>query len=249
MTERDGATASAGGGSAEARAGDAAVLDAVHKVYKRGGVSRAVQALRGLDLVIPHNDYVAVMGPSGSGKSTLMNVLGCLDRPTSGRYLLAGQDVATMDDHELSRARGRHLGFVFQGFNLIPQLSVLENTEVPLFYAGVSRAECRRIAAESVERVGLEDRSHHRPSQLSGGQQQRAAIARALVNQPSLLLADEPTGNLDSVSGGAVLDLFDELHGQGLTVVMVTHDRDVASRCRRVVQLNDGRVVSDRVTV
>jgi len=230
-----------------AGARDAAVvrLESVDKVYLRRKAARSVHALIGINLEVPRGQYVAVMGPSGSGKSTLMNILGCLDKPTSGRYLLAGRDVSRMPDDDVSRARGAFLGFVFQGFNLIPQLTVLENVEVPLFYQGVPRRTRRERAAAVIDRVGLTPRMHHRPAQLSGGQQQRAAIARALVNQPALLLADEPTGNLDSVTGAAILDLFDELHDQGLAIVVVTHDQDIARRCQRVVELKDGKIARD----
>jgi len=226
-----------------------AQIESVSKVYRPAGGGEAVEALRGVDLVIPRGQYLAIMGASGSGKSTLMNIVGCLDQPTEGRFIFDGQDVAAMDDRALSKVRGRGLGFVFQGFNLIPQLTVQGNVEVPLFYQQVPTSERRRLAGEAIAKVGLADRSGHRPAQLSGGQQQRAAIARALVNRPSLLLADEPTGNLDSTTGGAILDLFDELHGQGLTIVMVTHDEAIAKRCQRVVRLSDGRVESDEMVV
>ena len=219
----------------------------VTKVYRKHQAAPPVHALRGVDLAIPEGQYLAVMGPSGSGKSTLMNIIGCLDRPTDGRYLLGGDDVAQMQDRDLSRMRGRHLGFVFQAFNLIPQLTVQENVAVPLFYQGASAAERRRRAAEVLARVGLGDRMSHRPAQLSGGQMQRVAIARALVNRPSLLLADEPTGNLDTKTGDTILALFDELHAQGLTLVMVTHDPGMADRCERVIRLRDGRIDADEV--
>jgi putative ABC transport system ATP-binding protein len=185
------------------------------------------------------------MGSSGSGKSTLMNILGCLDRPTGGSYLLEGLDVATLDDTALSRARGRRIGFVFQAFNLISELTIVENVEVPLFYQGLPRAERLRKAIERLEMVGLADRLGHRPSELSGGQQQRVAIARSLVTDPAILMADEPTGNLDSRTGNAILGLFDELHAQGLTIIMVTHDDAVAERCERVVRLADGEIERD----
>ncbi|MCC6659392.1 MAG: ABC transporter ATP-binding protein [Phycisphaerales bacterium] len=204
-----------------------------------------VEALRGVDLVIRGNDYVAIMGASGSGKSTMMNVLGCLDRPTGGAFLLAGRDVVTMDDEELSRFRGRTIGFIFQAFNLIPQLTVEENVEVPLFYQGVHKHERRQRAVEALRLVGLGDRLGHRPRELSGGQQQRTAIARALVTRPVVLLADEPTGNLDSATGKAILETFDSLHAQGMTLIMVTHDDTVAARCHRVVRLRDGMVETD----
>ncbi len=224
----------------------AEVVD-LQKVYRKHKAAPPVMALRGINLAIPRGQYLAIMGPSGSGKSTLMNVLGCLDRPSAGRYILGGRDVASMADEELSKARGEHIGFVFQAFNLIPQLTVRENVEVPLFYQGVRRSERHRRAVESLERVELADRLEHRPTQLSGGQMQRVAIARSLVTRPSLLLADEPTGNLDSTTGGNILTLFDELHQQGLTIIMVTHDDAVADRCQRVVRLRDGLIDRDEV--
>jgi putative ABC transport system ATP-binding protein len=189
---------------------------------------------------------VAIMGFSGSGKSTLMNLLGCLDRPTSGAYYLDGIDVATLPDDELSAVRGRRIGFVFQAFNLISELTVVENVEVPLFYQRLPAPERRARAIESLQRVGLGDRLGHRPSQLSGGQQQRVAIARALVTNPAILMADEPTGNLDTATGESILALFEALHEQGLTLIMVTHDDRIAGRCERVVRLRDGSIESDR---
>lgn len=220
-------------------------LRGVTKVYYKPDGSVLVEALRGTDLVIPTGQYVAIMGPSGSGKSTLMNILGCLDQPTAGQYLLDGRDVAQMSDEDLSRYRGRKIGFVFQAFNLISQLTVQENAEVPLIYQGVPRSERSARAAKALGMVGLGDRMTHRPSELSGGQQQRAAIARALASEPVVLMADEPTGNLDSATGEAILTMFDELHANGMTIIMVTHDDSVASRCQRVVRLRDGRVESD----
>lgn len=224
-----------------------AELKGIQKVYRKHKAAPPVHALRGIDLAIPRGQYVAIMGASGSGKSTLMNILGCLDRPTDGQYLLEGRDVATLSDEELSAVRGRLLGFVFQAFNLIPQLTVLGNVEVPLFYQGVKPAIRRQRAMEAIARVELAERADHLPSQLSGGQQQRVAIARALVTNPSLLLADEPTGNLDSKTGQAILALFDELHTQGLTIIMVTHDESIAERCQRVVRLKDGVIHRDEV--
>jgi putative ABC transport system ATP-binding protein len=221
----------------------------VQKVYRKGKEGAEVYALRGVTTVVPRGQYMAIMGPSGSGKSTLMNILGCLDRPTDGQYILEGRDVASMNDTDLSRARGGHIGFVFQAFNLIPQLTLLQNVEVPLFYQGMHRFERRRRAQEAIARVSLTDRGEHRPAQLSGGQMQRTAIARALVNRPSFLLADEPTGNLDSVTGHAILDIFDELHDQGLTIIIVTHDEHVAKRCQRVIRLQDGLIDRDEAVL
>ncbi|MEM8757896.1 MAG: ABC transporter ATP-binding protein [Planctomycetota bacterium] len=206
-----------------------------------------VEALRGIDLEILEGEYVAIMGSSGSGKSTLMNLLGCLDTPTDGRYLLDGQDVTTMDDESLSAFRGRTIGFVFQAFNLIPQLTVEDNVAVPLYYQSVPRTERLERATKALELVGLGDRLGHRPRELSGGQQQRVAIARALVGEPVVLMADEPTGNLDSKTGEAILQTFERLHAEGLTIMMVTHDDDVSSRCERVIRLADGLVESDTV--
>ena len=222
-----------------------AELQSLEKTYHTSHSAPPVRALRHVNLAIPRGQYMAIMGPSGSGKSTLMNILGCLDRPTTGRYLLEGQDVASMDDQQLSRVRGQRLGFIFQAFNLINQLTVQENVEVPLFYQGIPRRERQQIAAASIERVDLTDRAGHRPSELSGGQMQRVAIARALVNKPSMLMADEPTGNLDSATGKAILRIFGELHEQGLTIIVVTHDSSVAERCQRVVHLKDGDIDQD----
>jgi putative ABC transport system ATP-binding protein len=207
-----------------------------------------VQALRGVSLEIRRNEYVAIMGPSGSGKSTMMNVLGCLDTPTSGEYWLNGQEVSRLSDDALARVRNREIGFVFQTFNLLPRASALANVELPLVYAGVRATERRERAASALERVGLANRMDHRPNELSGGQRQRVAIARALVNRPSILLADEPTGNLDSVTSEEIMRTFGELHAQGQTVVMVTHEPDIAAHAARVVVLRDGRVETDRLT-
>jgi len=212
----------------------------VNRHYQMG--ETVVRALDSVTFQIERGTYWAIMGPSGSGKSTLLNVLGCLDRPSSGQYLLGGEDVSRFSDDKLSEVRGERLGFVFQSFQLIQQLSILENVEVPLFYQGVSPRESRARAQESLEKVGLGDRMHHRPNELSGGQQQRAAVARALVNQPLVLLADEPTGNLDSKTAKEMLDLFDELHAQGRSILLVTHDPEVASRAEWVLRLLDGRV-------
>jgi len=215
------------------------------KTYRKPGSNVNVQALRGVDLDFNEGESVAVCGPSGSGKSTLMNVIGCLDRPTSGQYLLGGVDVSQMPDDELSDIRGRRIGFVFQSFNLIAQLTILENLEVPLFYQGVSAQDRREKALHLVDIVGLGDRGHHRPNELSGGQQQRAAIARALINDPLILLADEPTGNLDTATGEMILQIFDRLHDEGKTVVMITHEPSVAARCDRKITLRDGLICED----
>lgn len=230
---------------AAAPAGATVDLKSITKHYLKPDGTVLVEALRGIDLTIPTGQYCAIMGSSGSGKSTLMNVLGCLDRPTSGSYLLEGLDVATLDDTALSRARGRRIGFVFQAFNLISELTIVENVEVPLFYQGIPRATRHEMAVSKLELVGLSDRLNHRPSELSGGQQQRVAIARSLVTNPAILMADEPTGNLDSQTGRSILDLFDQLHQKGLTVIMVTHDDSVAERCQRVIRLADGMIESD----
>ena len=218
-------------------------LDQVRKTYQMGTVT--VEALRGVTLEIQSGDYLSIMGPSGCGKSTMLNLLGCLDRPTSGRYLLGDADVSQMDDDALSAIRGARLGFIFQSYHLIQQLSVVENIEIPLYYQGRTEAESRARAQDLARRVGLGDRLEHKPFELSGGQQQRVAIARALVNDPLVLLADEPTGNLDSTSGAEILDLFDDLNRQGKTLIMVTHDDDVSKRANRAVRLRDGRVESD----
>ncbi|MEM9064286.1 MAG: ABC transporter ATP-binding protein [Planctomycetota bacterium] len=219
----------------------------MRKTYYKPDGSVMVDALKGVDVCIRQGEYVAIMGASGSGKSTLMNILGCLDRPTEGSYVLGGKEAATMDDEELSTFRGRTIGFVFQAFNLIPQLTIEENVEVPLFYQRVPPAERRKRAEATLDLVGLGDRLGHRPRELSGGQQQRVAIARALVTEPVVLMADEPTGNLDSATGEAVLGMFEDLHDKGMTIMMVTHDDDVSQRCERIVRLRDGLLESDRV--
>ena len=219
-------------------------LQDVTKTYRTGSLE--VQAVRGVTLSIMPGEYVAVMGPSGSGKSTLMHILGCLDPLTTGSFWLASQDVSRMSEDELAEVRNRRIGFVFQQFNLLPSLSAWRNVELPLCYAGVRRDERRPRAVAALRRVGLEDRIMHRPGELSGGQQQRVAIARALVTDPALVLADEPTGNLDSTATADVLALFDELHQSGRTIVLITHERDVAHRAGRVIRLRDGRVELDR---
>jgi len=222
-----------------------AQLKGVSRLYRMG--ETIVHALDGVDLAIPSGEYVAIMGQSGSGKSTMLNVLGCLDRPTKGAYILDGHDVSTLGDDALSRLRNRLLGFVFQSYNLIAHLTVLENIEVPLEYAGISTRDARERAADLAARMGLTDRLGHRPGELSGGQQQRVAIARSLANQPRLLLGDEPTGNLDTATGKEILDLLDELNAEGVTVVLVTHDPGVAARAHRTLHMTDGRI--DRIEV
>jgi putative ABC transport system ATP-binding protein len=218
-------------------------LNDVTKVYRAGSLE--VAALRGVSLDVQPGEYVAVMGPSGSGKSTLMHIIGCLDVPSAGSYLLAGEDVSSMSENELADVRNRSIGFVFQQFNLLASMSAWSNVALPLAYAGVNRGERRQRAEAALGRVGLADRVSHRPGELSGGQQQRVAVARALVTEPALILADEPTGNLDSTSTADVLDLFDELHDAGRTVVLITHEHDVADRAGRIVRLRDGLIIDD----
>lgn len=219
-------------------------VEGLEKVYRLGSVD--VPALRGVDISIRQGEMVAIMGPSGSGKSTLMNILGCLDRPTSGRYLLGGADVGAMNDNELAEIRRGRVGFVFQTFNLLTRMTAQENVELPLLYSGRDRRSER--ALEALERVGLGERARHRPTELSGGEQQRVAIARALVNQPSLILADEPTGNLDSKVGQEIMSIFGELNkNEGITVILVTHDADISAAARRVIGLRDGLVVRDEM--
>jgi putative ABC transport system ATP-binding protein len=229
--------------------GTVATLQNLAKTYAKPGSSVHVDALRGITIAFRDGESVAVCGASGSGKSTLLNILGCLDRPTSGTYLLGDEDVSRLDDDALSEIRSRRIGFVFQNFNLIHQLTVRENLEVPLFYQGVLPAVRRERAEALIEMVDLQDRGDHRPMELSGGQQQRAAIARALINDPLIILADEPTGNLDTATGAMILAIFDRLHDEGRTIVMVTHEAEVAQRCGRIITLRDGLVISDIPTV
>ena len=219
------------------------VTRGLKREYDMGG--EIVRALRGVDIAIRRNEYVAIMGPSGSGKSTLMNLIGCLDTPDAGEYWLSGELVSAKADDELARVRNREIGFVFQTFNLLPRASALHNVELPLVYAGVPADERKRRATAALERVQLGDRILHRPNELSGGQRQRVAIARALVNEPAILLADEPTGNLDSSTSEEIMKVFEELAGQGQTVIMVTHEPDIAAHARRVVVLRDGMIASD----
>jgi putative ABC transport system ATP-binding protein len=218
----------------------------LYRIYEVG--TEKVHALAGVDLDIAEGEYVAIMGPSGSGKSTMMNIIGCLDTATSGSYVLKGQEVSTMTDDELARIRNQEIGFVFQTFNLLARADALHNVELPLVYAGVKHEERRRRAKEALDLVGLSDRMKHRPNELSGGQRQRVAIARALVNRPSLILADEPTGNLDSHTGEEIMSSFERIWKQGNTIVLVTHEAEIAAHARRVVRMRDGRIESDVLT-
>ena len=224
-------------------------LKQISKTYLLGKGAVKVHALHNIDMAIEQGEYIAVMGPSGSGKSTLLNILGCLDRPTSGRYFLDGQDVSQMDDDALSETRGRKLGFIFQAYNLIPELSILENIEVPLYYQGQSERESRSKALKIAGWVGLTDRINHKPSELSGGQQQRVAIARALANDALIILADEPTGNLDSATTEDIVQILDRLHQNGKTLINVTHDNEVAAKAKRIIRMRDGMIVSDEIVV
>jgi len=234
----------------EFRTGDTPLPDVIiltHKLTREYDMgSELVRALKGVSLQIRRNEYVAVMGPSGSGKSTLMNLIGCLDTPTGGEYWLNGHQVSSLHDDDLARIRNKEIGFVFQTFNLLPRATALHNVELPLIYAGVATRTRRARAERALSRVGLADRMHHKPNELSGGQRQRVAIARALVNEPSILLADEPTGNLDSGTSAEIMQVFADLHGQGQTVVMVTHEADIAAHAARVVTLRDGLVAADQ---
>jgi putative ABC transport system ATP-binding protein len=223
------------------------VTRGLSKEYDMG--AEIVYALRGVDIEIRSNEFIAVMGPSGSGKSTLMNVIGCLDTPTAGEYVLNGSPVQDLEDDELARIRNREIGFVFQTFNLLPRATALHNVELPLIYAGVKAAARREKAAAALDRVGLADRMQHQPNELSGGQRQRVAIARALVNEPSILLADEPTGNLDSATSADIMSLFVELHRSGQTIIMVTHEHDIAEFAERIITLVDGMIASSHATL
>ncbi len=217
-------------------------VEGLEKIYQVG--EQQVRALDGVSLTIDKNEYVAIMGPSGSGKSTMMNILGCLDTPTAGSYILNGRDVSKLDD-ELAQVRNQEIGFVFQSFNLLPRYTALQNVELPLMYAGYGREQRRLMAQEALRRVGLDERMHHLPNQLSGGQRQRVALARAMVNTPSIILADEPTGNLDSKTSREVMALFDEVHAAGNTVILVTHEEDIARYAHRIITLRDGKIYSD----
>jgi len=218
-------------------------LKSIHKIYNVGG--EEVRALDGIDLDINENEYLAIMGPSGSGKSTLMNMVGCLDTPTSGQYEFEGEMVQIMDDSQLASIRNRKIGFVFQTFNLLPKATAQHNVEIPLIYANIRKDKRTKMASKALASVGLSDRSHHRPNELSGGQRQRVAIARALVNNPSIILADEPTGNLDSKSGHEIMSILDDLYQKGNTIILVTHEDDIAQHAHRIIRLFDGRITED----
>ena len=221
-------------------------LSDIYKIYNVGG--EEVRALDGVDLTINNNEYLAIMGPSGSGKSTMMNMIGCLDTPTSGIYHFEGEEVHIMDDAQLASIRNRKIGFVFQTFNLLPKASALHNVEIPLVYANIRKEKRIDMASKALKDVGLEDRMHHKPNELSGGQRQRVAIARALVNNPSIILADEPTGNLDSKSGHEIMGILDNLHSKGNTIILVTHEDDIAKRAKRTIRLFDGKIIEDEIS-
>ncbi|MEA4867809.1 MAG: ABC transporter ATP-binding protein [Bacteroidia bacterium] len=218
-------------------------ISGITKFYKVG--NQVVKALNGVDITIHQNEYVAIMGPSGSGKSTMMNILGCLDSPTGGSYILNGTDVSKMEDSELAEVRNKEIGFIFQSFNLLPRYSALDNVALPLIYSGIGKDERDRRALETLESVDLSDRVHHKPNELSGGQRQRVAVARALINKPSIILADEPTGNLDSKTSIDIMKLFSKIHNNGNTVIVVTHEEDIAKHARRIIRLRDGLIESD----
>ncbi len=220
-------------------------IEDLHKTYILG--SQKVNALDGVSLSINKNDYIAIMGPSGSGKSTMMNILGCLDTPTSGRYVLGGTDVSQMEDSELAEVRNRQIGFVFQSFNLLPRYSALENVALPLIYCGTPIKERTSLADKALDTVGLSDRKDHKPSELSGGQRQRVAIARAIINNPTIILADEPTGNLDTKTSVEIMNIFEKIYRQGNTIIIVTHEEDISRFARRIVRLRDGKIESDTV--
>lgn len=218
-------------------------IQGIKKFYKVG--TQEVKALNGVDIVIHQNEYVAIMGPSGSGKSTIMNILGCLDSPSGGSYILNGTDVSKMDDGDLAEVRNKEIGFIFQSFNLLPRYTALDNVSLPLIYSGIGKAERDRRATETLESVDLTDRMHHKPNELSGGQRQRVAVARALINKPSIILADEPTGNLDSKTSIDIMKLFAQIHNKGNTIIVVTHEEDIAKHARRIIRLRDGLIESD----
>ena len=220
-------------------------IQGITKFYKVG--NQEVRALNGVDIVIHQNEYVAIMGPSGSGKSTMMNILGCLDSPSGGSYILNGTDVSKMDDGDLAEVRNKEIGFIFQSFNLLPRYTALDNVSLPLIYSGIGKAERDRRAIETLDSVDLTDRMHHKPNELSGGQRQRVAVARALINKPSIILADEPTGNLDSKTSIDIMKLFSEIHNKGNTIIVVTHEEDIAKHARRIIRLRDGVIESDSI--
>ena len=221
------------------------IIKGIKKFYKVG--NQEVRALNGVDSIIHKNEYVAIMGPSGSGKSTMMNILGCLDSPTAGSYILNGTDVSKMDDNDLAEVRNKEIGFIFQSFNLLPRYNALDNVSLPLIYSGIGRAERDSMAREAIESVDLTDRLHHKPNELSGGQRQRVAVARALVNKPSIILADEPTGNLDSKTSADIMKLFADIHKKGNTIIVVTHEEDIAKHAKRIIRLRDGLIESDDI--